>query len=135
MSYGVALALVLLAPFGVYHSIVQPYILGWLWGYYLPIGFIGLAFGILVVLYPKLTFIRTRLRLNSLMIIVGILLLVSAYLTPETYFVNMLHGTNFSYGQIDFDYPFGYLVVLTLALFSIAGGTVMRMQRRWGEAI
>ncbi len=53
LVYGLALVAILFTPFGVYHSVVEPYVVGSLWGYSLPIGYIGLALGIIAILFSK----------------------------------------------------------------------------------
>jgi hypothetical protein len=121
MVYGVMLGGLLVMPFGVYHSISEPYIVGSLWGYQLPIGYVGVLLGILAVLYPKLGKLKT-LRFSSLMIVIGVSLLSSFALIPSDYFINLLHGTSFSPSQIDVDFALGNSVVLGLALLSIVFG-------------
>jgi len=119
--YGVMLGGLLVMPFGVYHSISEPYIVGSLWGYQLPIGYVGVLLGILAVLYPKLGKLKT-LRFSSLMIVIGVSLLSSFALIPSGYFINLLHGTSFSPSQIDVDFALGNSVVFGLALLSIVFG-------------
>ena len=123
LVYGVMLSALLVTPFGVYHSRSEPYITGSLWGYHLPIGYVGLLLGIVVVLYPRLNALRS-LRLSSLMPFIGLFLLLSFYFSPNYYFINLLHGTSFSSFQIDVDFPLGNLAVLWLSLLSIALGLV-----------
>jgi hypothetical protein len=113
----------LVMPFGVYHSISEPYIVGSLWGYQLPIGYVGVLLGILAVLYPKLGKLKT-LRFSSFMIVIGVSLLSSFALIPSDYFINLLHGTSFSPSQIDVDFALGNSAVLGLALLSIVFGLV-----------
>ena len=123
LIYGLMLCALLFTPFGVYHSRSEPYIIGSLWGYHLPIGYIGLFLGIVILLYPRLNNVRS-FRFSSFMPFIGLLLLLSFILTPRYYFINLLHGTNFSDSQIDIDYPVGNSVVWGLSLLSIALGLV-----------
>ena len=123
LAYGIMLGSLLVTPFGVYHSRSEPYIIGYLWGYDLPIGYIGLLLGIVVVLYPRLNALRS-LRLSSLMPFIGLFLLLSFFFFPNYYFINLLHGTNFSSGQIDVDFPVGNSAVWGLSLLSISLGLV-----------
>ncbi len=128
LVYGLVLVAVLFTPFGVYDSILEPYVIGSLWGYHLPVGYVGLVSGIMVVLYPKLAVVRS-LRFGSVMILVGLFLLLSFFFSPKDYFVNLRHGRSFDGGQIDVDYPAGNSVVWGLSLLSIAAGSVLRTRR------
>jgi hypothetical protein len=121
LAYGIILGVLLVTPFGVYHSISEPYITGYLWGYDLPIGYVGLLLGILVVLYPRVNPLRS-LRFSSLMPIIGLFLLLTFIFSPKYYFINLLHGTSFSSFQIDVDFQLGNLAVVGLSLLSIALG-------------
>jgi hypothetical protein len=123
LAYGVMLGALLFTPFGVYHSRVEPYIIGYLWGYNLPIGYVGVLLGIVAVLYPRLNALR-RLRFSSFMPFIGLFLLLSFFFSPKDYFINLIHGTNFSPVQIDVDFPVGNSAVLGLSLLSIFSGLV-----------
>jgi FtsH-binding integral membrane protein len=123
LVYGIMLGALLVMPFGVYHSRSEPYITGYLWGYHLPIGYVGLLLGIVVVLYPRLNALRSS-RFSSLMPFIGLSLLLSFYFSPNYYFINLLHGTSFSSFQIDVDFPLGNSAVVGLSLLSIALGLV-----------
>ena len=125
LIYGIALAFLALTPFGAYHSISEPYVSGFLWGYNLPVGYIGLLLGILVILYPRFAVTRI-LRFSSVIVIIGLSLYLAFALSPTSYFINLLHGTNFISGQIDVDSPIGNLIVVWLSLFSVASGLVLR---------
>jgi hypothetical protein len=125
LAYGVILVALLITPFGVYHSRVEPYILGSLWGYHLPIGYAGLASGTLVIFWPKLR-VSKKLRFGWLMALIGLFLLLSFIFTPKDYFINLIHGTSFESGQIDADYPVGNSIVLGLSLLSIVLGLMVR---------
>ena len=124
LIFGIALAFLVFAPFGVYHSISEPYVSGLLWGYNLPVGYVGLLLGILVILYPKFAVTR-GLRFSSILIIIGLSLYLAFILSPTSYFINLLHGTDFTSGQIDVDSPIGNLIVVWLSLFSVASGLVL----------
>ena len=128
LIYGLVLFTLLVMPFGVYHSRLEPYIIGNLWGYNLPIGYVGLASGLLVVLSQKIDFLND-LKFGYVMIIIGIFLLLSFLFSPKDFFINLLKGTNFSVGQIDIDYPIGNSAVWGLSLFSIITGLLLRIKR------
>ena len=85
LTYGVMLSALLVMPFGAYHSRVEPYIIGFLWGYHLPIGYVGLLLGIVVVLYPRLNKLRS-LRFSSFMPFIGLFLLLFFFFSPKHYF-------------------------------------------------
>ena len=71
LVYGVVLAAMLFASFGVYHSLSEPYIIGYLWGYNLPIGYVGLVSGLLAIYYKKIDSLK-KLKFGSIMIVVGV---------------------------------------------------------------
>src|SRR3990172_12159618 len=124
VAYGLLLVAVLFVPFGAYHSRVEPYLIGFLWGYQLPVGYVALVSGLLVILYPKLTALRGRL--DFLVVAIGLVLLLSFMLSPKDFFINLLHGTSFSSAQIDVDSPVGNILVWGLSLLSLALGFVLR---------
>lgn len=126
LAYGMALIAVLFTPFGVYHSRVEPYIVGSLWGYNLPIGYIGLTLGMLALVFPK-TILAKKSSLGTAMIITGILLIGSLYLVPKESFINWINGTNFSGSQIDIDFAIGNAVTLFMGMFGIIAGLVARI--------
>ena len=126
LAYGLALAAILFAPFGVYHSRVEPYIVGSLWGFHLPVGYFALALGILVIFFPEKILARNY-SFGATMVVIGLLLLLSLYLFSKEYSINLMHGTSFSRSQIDIDYPIGNIVTVFLALFSIIAGLAARM--------
>lgn len=119
--YGVMLGALLFAPFGVYHSTVEPYVAGYLWGYNLPIGYVGLLLGTAALLYPRLNAPR-RLGFGTLMALSGVFLLLTFLFSPNAYFINLQHGTSFSAAQIDVDFQLGNLAVMGLAVLSIVFG-------------
>lgn len=126
LFYGVMLGALLIMPFGVYHSRVEPYIIGSLWGYNLPIGYIGLMLGILVIFFPK-TALSRKSSLGVAMVIIGLLLIGSVYLVPRESFINWINGTSFSGSQIDIDYAVGNAVTLFIGMASIIAGIMSRI--------
>ncbi len=118
----------LLAPFGIYHSFSEASVMGSLWGYHLPIGYLGLAAGLLVVAYPKIALTK-KVSLGSLLIIIGVLLIVTQALTPEKYFAGLIHGATSNTAAIDIDYPFGNWLVWGLVFVSVAGGLLLKVRR------
>ncbi len=133
LAYGVMLGALLVTPFGVYHSRSEPYITGYLWGYDLPIGYIGLLLGVVMVLYPRVSPLKS-LKFSSLMPIIGLFLLLTLIFSPNYYFINLQHGTNFSAGQIDIDFQLGNSAVVIFSLLSIALGlasaTILRYSKK-----
>ena len=127
LVYGLMLILMLFVPFGVYHSISEPYIIGHLWGYHLPVGYIGLLSGSMVILHPKLF---GNLRFGSVMIFIGLFLTLSLYCFPKDYFVNLLHNTSFNGNQIDIDYSIGNSTVLGLSFVNIIAGFLLNTKRK-----
>ena len=126
--YGLVLAAILFTPFGVYHSLSEPYITGYLWGYNLPIGYVGLASGLLAISYKKIDSLN-KVDLGSIMIVIGVFLILTFLLEPKDFFINLLHGTSFGAGQIDIDYQVGNSAVLGLSLFSIIKGLLLRTKQ------
>jgi len=122
LTYGLTMCALLVVPFGVYHSIVEPYVVGSLWGYNLPIGYIGLLLGIMAILYPRLTL--RSIRFSAFMTIIGLSLLLTFVFSPSYYFINLLHSTSFSPSQIDVDLALGNSAVLGLSLLSIVTGLI-----------
>jgi hypothetical protein len=122
--YGVLLVAVLFVPFGTYHSTVEPYITGNLWGYQLPVGYVGLVSGLAVLLSPKLQLLKGRL--DFIMVTIGLVLLLSLLLSSIGFFINLANGTNFTGAQIDVDSSVGNFVVWGLSLLSLALGFLIR---------
>jgi hypothetical protein len=123
VAYGVMLGALLFTPFGVYHSRAEPYITGYLWGYHLPVGYVGLLLGMVAVLYPRLHALR-RLRFSAFMPLIGLSLFLTFLFSPKEYFINLINGTNFSPAQIDVDFALGNPAVLGLVLLSMTFGLV-----------
>ena len=100
--------------------------MGYIWGYQLPIGYVGLALGLLAILSPK-TILARKHSFGTVMVAIGIFLIISLYLSPYEYFINLIHGTNLPGGAIDVEYPIGHIVTLYLAMFSIIVGLAARI--------
>jgi hypothetical protein len=132
LAYGVMLGALLIMPFGVYHYRVEPYIIGSLWGYNLPIGYIGLALGILAIAFPK-TVLARRSSFGITMVAIGVLLIGLLYLVPREPFINWINGTNFSSSQIDIDFAIGNILTLFMGLFSITAGIISRISIHFGK--
>ncbi|MGD6811015.1 MAG: hypothetical protein ACQCN3_15080 [Candidatus Bathyarchaeia archaeon] len=121
LVYGVMLAVLIVTPFGVYHSLVEPYVTGALWGYQFPVGYVGLLLGITAILCPVK--LRSR-RFSLLLAFSGLILLGTAVFAPKEYFINLFNNTSFSPNQIDIDFSLGNLAVLGLSLTSIFSGII-----------
>ena len=126
LVYGVIVAALLLVPFGVYHSRAEPYVTGSLWGYHLPIGYVGLVSGVLAIIHPKSGNLK-KIGFGSFMTLIGIFLLLSFIFSPKDYFINLMHGTSFN--SVDVDYPVGNSAVLGLSLLSIVPGLMLGTYR------
>ena len=129
LVYGMALVAVLFTPFGVYHSRVEPYIVGSLWGYNLPIGYMGLALGIIAILFPR-TILARKSSFGIAMVAIGVLLIGSLYLVPREPFINWINGTNFNSSQIDIDFAVGNAVTLLIGIFGIIAGVATKISIR-----
>ena len=124
VAYGLMLVAVLFVPFGTYHSLVEPYVTGFLFGFDLPVGYVALVSGLAVILFPK--FAPLKGRLDFLVVIIGLCLLLSFSLFPKEFSINLLNGTSFTAGQIDVEAPVGNIAVWALSLFSLALGFLLR---------
>jgi hypothetical protein len=129
LAYGSMLVAVLFVPFGVYHSTVEPYVTGYLWGFLLLVGYVAAASGITVILYPRLPALK-KLRFDTLLLLIGLALLFFVLVIPREFAVNLFNGTSFSPGQVDIDYAVGNAVVLFLAILSGITGVLIRMNSR-----
>lgn len=123
LAYGLALIAILFIPFGSYHSFGEPAIYGVLWGYHLPIGYVALVLGVLVIFSPK-TILARNYSFGATMVVIGLFLMLSLLLYPKQISINLIHGTNVN---ADIDYPVGNSVTLFLALFSIIVGLTARI--------
>ena len=119
---------VLFVPFGVYHSMTEPYISGAIFGFMLPVGYIAAASGVAVILYPRLALLK-KLGLGYLLILIGLLMLVSLSVFPDELSINLLHGTNFGYGWVDIDYSKGNEAVLILSFIGIGTGFAVKIRQ------
>jgi hypothetical protein len=122
--YGTLLVAVLFVPFGTYHSTVEPYVTGTLWGYQLPVGYVGLVAGLAVLFSPKLQLLKGRL--DFAVVTIGLVLLLSMLLSSREFFINLVNGTNFTTTQLNVDSSVGNLVVWGLSLLSLALGFLIR---------
>ncbi len=121
--YGLMLAGLLFTPFIFYHSRAEPYIMGVLWGYQVPIGYVGFLLGILAIIYPRFTVLK-NLRLSTIMAIAGLSLLVALIFNPSDYLINILNGTSFTPSQMDVEASLGSLAVVWISFLSITVGLV-----------
>jgi hypothetical protein len=133
LVYGLALIAPLFIPFVFYFSRAEPCVMGNLWGYQLPVGYIGLLLGLLVILAPK-NILARRPSFGTAMVVIGLLLIISDFLSPHEYVINVIHGTSFSGGAIDIEYPIGHVVTLYLGLFGIVAGITPNMLVRIPKA-
>jgi uncharacterized membrane protein len=78
LIYGTALIALLFTPFAFYFSRVEPYFMGYIWGYQLPIGYVGLVLGLLVILSPKT--IGRKLTFGTVMLVIGLTLIITIFL-------------------------------------------------------
>jgi hypothetical protein len=124
LAYGAALIAVLFLPFGLYHTMAEPYVSGAVWGFMLPAGYVAAASGIAVIFYPRLKLLH-RLGLGYLLMVVGVSLLVSLWLYPRELSISLLYGTN----MIDIDYSTFTGAVFWLSLISVATGIAIKMTR------
>ena len=124
LAYGAVLIAQLFLPFGLYHTIAEPYVSGAVWGFMLPVGYVAAASGITVILYPRSKLLR-RLGFGYLLIMVGVSLLLSLWLYPRELSISLLYGTN----MVDIDYSTFTGAVFWLSLLSVAAGTAIKMKR------
>lgn len=124
LAYGAVLIAVLFIPFGLYNTMVEPYVSGAIWGFMLPVGYVAAASGLTVIYYPHSKLLR-KLGLGNILIVVGISLLLSLWLYPRELSISLLHGTN----MIDTDYSTFTGAVFWLSLLSTAMGVAIRMTR------
>ncbi len=91
LAYGAVLIVVLFLPFGLYHTMAEPYVSGAVWGFMLPVGYVAAASGVAVIFYPRSKLLR-RVGLGYLLIVVGVSLLLSLWLYPKELSISLLHG-------------------------------------------
>jgi len=123
-AYGAMLVAVLFLPFGVYHTMTEPYVSGALWGFMLPVGYVAAASGVAVILYPRSHLLK-RLGFGYLLTLVGVFMLLSMLMFPRELSISLLHGTN----MIDMDYSIFTGAVFWMALFSIGAGTAVTVTK------
>ena len=124
LAYGAVLFAVLFLPFGLYHTMAEPYVSGALCGFMLPVGYIAAASGVAIIFYPRSKLLR-KLGLGYLLMVVGVSLLLSLLLYPRELTISLLHGTN----MIDIDYSTFTGAVFWLSLLSIVAGIAIKMTR------
>ena len=124
LAYGAVLIAVLFVPFGLYHTMAEPYVSGALWGFMLPVGYVAAASGVTVILYPRSTLLK-RLEFGYLLVIIGVSLLLSLLLFPRELSISLLYGTN----AIDMDYSPFTGAVFWLSLLSIAAGIAIKVTK------
>ena len=129
LAYNAMLAALFFVSFGVYHSISEPYIQGCLFGYELPVGYVGLFLGILVIASPKLAFLKNK-NFGSLMLLSGLLLFLALVLSPKEYFVNLIHRASFDYSHVDVKYSIGSTLAMWLSFLSFAIGLALWIRGR-----
>jgi len=109
LAYGAVLIAVFFLPFGLYHTMAEPYASGAVWGFMLPAGYVAATSGVAVIFYPRSKLLR-RLGFGYLLMILGVSLLLSLRLYPRELSISLIHGTN----VIDIDHSifigaaFGY---------------------------
>ncbi len=125
LAYGAVLVAVLFLPFGLYHTMAEPYISGAVWGFMLPVGYIAAASGFAIIFYPWSKMLR-ELGFGYLLVLAGISMLLSLWLYPRELSISLLHGTN----MIDIDYSTFTGAVFWLSLFSVFSGVAVRLTRK-----
>ena len=124
LAYGAVLFAVLFLPFGLYHTMAEPYVSGAVLGFMLPVGYIAKASGIAVIFYPRLKLLR-RLGFGYLLMVVGVLMLLSLLLYPRELTISLLYGTN----MIDTDYSTFAGVLFWLSLLSVVAGIAIKVTK------
>ena len=124
LAYGATLFAVFFLPFGLYHTMAEPYVSGIVWGFMLPAGYVAAVSGVAVIFHPRLKLLN-KLGLGYLLMVVGVSLLLSLWLYPRELSISLLHGTN----MIDIDYSRFTGAVFWLSLLSVAGGIAIKMTK------
>jgi hypothetical protein len=122
--YGTTLMAILFVPFGVYHTMTEPYVVGALWGFMLPVGYVAAASGVAVIIYPRSTLLK-KVEFGYLLMLVGVVLLFSLWMFPRELFISLLHGTN----MIDVDYSVFNGAVMLLAFFNVGAGLAVKASK------
>ena len=124
LAYGAVLIAVFFLPFGLYHTMTEPYVSGAVWGFMLPVGYIAAASGIAVIFYPRLKLLR-KLGFGYLSMVVGVLMLLSLLLYPRELTISLLYGTN----KINIDYSTFTGAVFWLSILSVVAGIAIKVTR------
>jgi hypothetical protein len=124
LAYGAVLIAVLFVPFGLYHTMAEPYVSGALWGFMLPVGYVAAASGVTVILYSRSMRLRS-LGFGYLLMVIGVSLLLSLWIFPRELSISLLYGTN----MIDMDYSTFTGAVFWLSLLSIAAGIAIKVTK------
>jgi hypothetical protein len=124
LAYGALLIAVLFVPFGLYHTMAEPYVSGTIWGFMLPIGYVAAASGIAVIFYLRSKWLK-KLGFGYLLTLIGISMVLSLWLYPRTLSISLIYGTN----MIDIDYSMFSGAVFWLSLLSMAAGITIKIAR------
>jgi hypothetical protein len=130
LAYGAVLIAVLFLPFGLYNTMVEPYVSGAVWGFMLPVGYVAAASGIAVIVYPRSKLLK-RIGFGYLLIGIGVSLLLSLFLFPRELALSLLYGTN----MIDIDYSTFTGAVFWLSLLTLAAGLAIRIARTFNLTV
>lgn len=123
LAFGAVLIAVLFLPFGLYNTMAEPYVSGAVWGWMLPVGYVAVASGVAVILYPRK--LLGRLGFGYLLVVVGVSLMLSLWLYPRELSISLLHWTN----MIDIDYSTWTGAVFWLSLLTVASGITIKIAR------
>ncbi len=121
VAYGAVFIALLFVPFGVYHTMAEPYVAGALWGFMLPIGYVSAASGVALVLYPRSTMLK-RLGFGYLLMLIGAAMLLSVLIFPRELPISLLYGTS----AVDMDYSTFHGAVIWLSGLNVVAGLVIR---------
>jgi hypothetical protein len=121
LAFGAMLIVTLFVPFGIFHTMAEPYVSGALWGFMLPVGYIAAASGAALILYPRFSVLK-KLGFGYLLLVIGASMLLSMLLFPRELSISLLYGTN----MIDTDYSTLSGAVVWLSIASIAAGAAFR---------
>jgi hypothetical protein len=125
--FGILYMLSFFSPLACYHSLSEPYLSGVLWAFMTPLGYVSLALGVIIALYPKIRLAK-HLSFANLLAISGILLVVVYLIQPVDFFLNLLYRAATEY-DVDYYSPLvslqfylGILSILYKVFSEIAGG-------------
>src|SRR3989304_5640045 len=102
----------------------EPYVLGALWGFMLPVGYVAAASGVTVILYSRSTLLK-RFGFGYLLMVIGVSMLLSLLLFPRELSISLLYGTN----MIDIDYSTFTGAVFWLSLLNLGAGIAIKVTR------